>query len=121
MKSKGFSLIELLAVITILAIIALITVPIANRVIKEIREKAEASQEKLVIEGAKIWVSQNSNLLSDEVGDIYTLEVQTIQNSNYLTQKQLKDLEKSKDLDNACVKITTEEHRYSYQFVKECE
>ena len=121
MKNKGFSLIELLSVIAILAIIALVIIPVANKAIKEARDKADKSQQKLIIEAAKLWVNDNSMLLSDEVGDIYTLEVQTIQEGNYLTPKQVKDLNSSKDLDNACVKITTEEHRYSYEFIKECE
>ena len=121
MKNKGFSLIELLGVITVLALLALITIPIANKVIQEIREKADISQQKLIIDGAKLWVNDNSNLLSDEVGQVYILSVQTIQTSNYLTSKQVQDLNNSTSLENACVKITTEEHRYSYEFVKNCE
>ena len=121
MKNKGFSLIELLGVITILAIIAVIIVPVANKTMKEAREKADKSQQKLVIDAAKLWVNDNSNLLSDEVGDVYTLSVQAIQESNYLTQRQLKDLNNTQELNNACIKITSEEHKYSYEFVKECE
>ena len=121
MKNKGFSLVELLAVLAILAILALVAVPITTSVIKVMREKTNEAQEKLIIKGAQLWVSQNDKLLSDEVGDVYTLYVETIQNDNYLTPKQLKDLEKSQDLNNACVKITTEESRYSYTFQKECE
>lgn len=121
MKNKGFSLIELITVITILAIIALISVPIINGTIKEIRKSAEESQEKFIIEGTKLWVNQNSNLLSDEVGDVYTLPVQELQDGDYLTKKQLRDLESSDALDNACVKITTQENKYTYEFEKECE
>ena len=121
MKNKGFSLIELLGVITILALLALILVPIVNNIIKVVRGSADDSQQKLVIEAAKLWVNENSNLLSDEVGDIYTLEITEIQNNNYLTQRQIKDLKNSKELTNACIKITTEEHKYSYEFQKECE
>ena len=121
MKNKGFSLIELITVITILAIIALISTPIVNNVIKEIKKSAEKSQEKLIIKGAEAWTQKNDKLLSDEVGDVYILPVQELQDDNYLTPKQLNDLENSKELNNACVKITTQENKYTYEFVKECE
>ena len=40
MKNKGFSLIELLAVILILGFIALIAIPIVNKMIKESKDSA---------------------------------------------------------------------------------
>ncbi len=121
MKNKGFSLIELITVITILAVIALISTPIVNNVIREIRKSAEESQEKFIIEGAKAWTQKNDKLLSDEVGDVYVLPVQELQDGDYLTKRQLRDLESTNILDNACVKITTQENKYTYEFEKECE
>ena len=40
MKKKGFTLVELLAVITLIGILGLITVPIINNTIKSSRKKA---------------------------------------------------------------------------------
>ncbi|MCM1371117.1 MAG: prepilin-type N-terminal cleavage/methylation domain-containing protein [Clostridium sp.] len=42
LNKKGFTLVELLAIIVILAIIALITVPIITNIIKNVQESADA-------------------------------------------------------------------------------
>ena len=40
MKKKGFTLVELLAVITVIAIIGLISVPVVEGIVKRSRQKA---------------------------------------------------------------------------------
>ena len=60
---KGFSLVELLVVITILAIIALISVPTINNVINKSREKAYEQQEKAIVDAAKTYIANHSTEL----------------------------------------------------------
>lgn len=59
MNRKGFTLVELLAVITLLAIIALVAVPAVDNALKEGREKLDATQEKQIIKGAKEFFANN--------------------------------------------------------------
>lgn len=56
MDNKGFTLVELIGVITLLAVIILISVPIVNTSIKNTKEKAYNGQVNAIIEGAKKWV-----------------------------------------------------------------
>lgn len=118
---KGFTLIELLAVIVILALIAAIGYPIVSGNIKAAKESASKSQKELIVNAAKYWVSENDHLLSDTVGDIYTLPISTLKNEKYLSANVIKDIESNGSLENGCVKIKTEAHKYIYTFSMECE
>ena len=118
---KGFTLVELLAVIAVLALVAAIAYPVVTNVINDMKESAAESQQRIVIDAAKYWVSENDSVLSDTVGDIYTLNVSTLKEGEYITNADLRDLEKSNVINTACVKITTGENKYTYEFIKKCQ
>lgn len=54
-NKKGFTLVELLVVITLVGVLGLITVPIINDVIKDSRKKAFKETVIAVVEAAKIY------------------------------------------------------------------
>lgn len=60
MKNKGFTLMELLGVIVILAIIALITIPVTYNIIKTSREKAFVDTGYSIIDAAKQTQTKNA-------------------------------------------------------------
>lgn len=63
MKKRGFTLVELLAVLVVLAVISTIAFPIVNNIIDESEEKAYKQQIKTIEKAAKNWSTDNSNLL----------------------------------------------------------
>lgn len=60
---KGFTLVELLAVLVVLAVISTIAFPIVNNMIDAAEEKAYEQQIKTIQKAAKNWEADNSNLL----------------------------------------------------------
>lgn len=58
-KSQGFTLIELIAVITMLAVIALITIPAVNGAITKSKNRAYQTQKNAILEAAKEWNLEN--------------------------------------------------------------
>lgn len=58
--NKGFTLVELLAVITILSIIATITVFVTGNVLKSSKESLSEQQKQNLINATKIYCTENS-------------------------------------------------------------
>lgn len=59
LNNKGFTLIEVLAVIVILGVLATITVPTVSNVIKQNEENSYKNLQKSIIAAAKIYISDN--------------------------------------------------------------
>lgn len=64
---KGFTLIEMLAVIVILAIISLIIFPEVNKIIKNSKQKSYDTQINNLINATKKMTAKDSSLLPEEV------------------------------------------------------
>lgn len=95
---------ELLAVIVILAIIALIAVPIVLDYINEAKIKTYVSNENSVKEAAKLYLTKNLDELPKNIGDIYELSIKDLYEGNYL--EQINDPESSSIKCNGYVIVT---------------
>lgn len=74
-NKKGFTLVELLAVIVILGILLLIAVPSVNNIIKNSRKKAFLSQVKLAVEN----VETTASVEKDSITSACNIEITTIE------------------------------------------
>lgn len=74
MKKNGFTLVELLAVITLIGILGLITVPVINNTIKNSRKKAFKETLNAIVESAKIYNADTDYLVITEENGIYVLD-----------------------------------------------
>lgn len=66
MNKKAFTLIELLGVITILAILFLVITPTVSNIISNSKEKALDRNVNTILTGAKDWVTENSKYLPNK-------------------------------------------------------
>ena len=66
---KGFTLVELLAVITLLGLLSLIAVPIVDKLIKDSEEELYQTQVQNIESAAKNWASENIFSLPENNGD----------------------------------------------------
>ncbi|MCH1626583.1 competence type IV pilus major pilin ComGC [Fredinandcohnia quinoae] len=83
-NEKGLTLVELLAVIVILGIIAAIAVPSIGAIIDNSKKDAHIANAQQMVSGAKIAVTGNSELLpSNEGGESY-LPLEYLINQGYL-------------------------------------
>lgn len=67
-KDNGFTLVELLAVITILGLIALITIPVITNAMSKQKEKLYYDQLNQLIRAAQNWGTDNTDLLRNLPG-----------------------------------------------------
>jgi len=109
---KGFTLVELMAVIIVLGIVALIVIPIADNFIKDNKQKSYDIQINNIKEGAKSWAIKNSHLLPDE-GDSYDVTLLELKNGSFV-ESDIKD-PKTNELFEDTLIITITKQNGSYE------
>ncbi len=117
MKNKAFTLVELIAVVAILGLIALVVYPAVGSVIKNAREETYKDQVNVIVNAAKEWSVKNATKLSDD-GTIYPLSVKTLIDEGYITNDEVKDpRDSSKNLEgNVEIKYNSETKSYEYNY-----
>lgn len=121
---KGFTLVEILAVLVILAVVGMIVIPAINSSVNESRQKAYDAQIETIIEASKKWAVSNNKLLPTD-SSVYKLSLSTLINEKYIDNvengklKNPKDSSKSMD---GCVYIKYEEtyNQYIYEYKEAC-
>lgn len=89
MNKKGFTLAELLAVIVILGLIAVITIPVVTKTLSDYKLRLCNTQVSNIEEAARLWGSDNL-LALPEAGEQITINLSTLQNGGYI-DKEIKD------------------------------
>jgi len=118
-NNKGFTLIELIAVITILAIVALITVPIVNKAIIKSKEKALEAQKETIVDAAKKYALGNTDILpKTDLGE-KLIHISDLITGGYLEEKPI-DPVTNKEMSD-CVLVTYDQtkNKYTYKY-SEC-
>lgn len=72
MTKRGFTLVELLAVIVVLGLISLLTIPVVDRIIKDNREKADDVNVDTILNAAYDYVQQNPSKIPESNNDATT-------------------------------------------------
>ncbi len=119
MNKRGFTLIELIGVIVILALLTLIIVPNVVSYLQQGVSDSKEYQNESIILGAKNWASDNKDALPED-GNVINLQLTTLQNSGYI-DKNIKDPETGEEIDgnSVCVVIANNGKKYTYE-VQDC-
>lgn len=117
MNKKGFTLVELLAVIILLGVMALIaTITISN----EIRENKQALydiQISNIKEAARTWASMNAFRLPSTNGESFTITLSDIKEAG-LGKEYVNPKTKEEFPNDLQIKITLVENNYVYEIVE---
>lgn len=87
MKNKGFTLVELLAVLAILSVVTLIAVPTVDLTIKKQRENLYKSQIRTIKDGMKTFGVDNVELLPKTNGDVLELNIGFLKVTGFLDEE----------------------------------
>ena len=83
MNNKGFTLIELIGVIVIVAAIALIAIPEMLSVVNYTKKSAMVKEENILIKATTNYLSANTNLIPANTGDTTTVLYSTLKSNGY--------------------------------------
>ena len=121
MKNKGFTLVELISILTILGILALITIPVMNNVISKTKNKALKEQKATIVSAARKYSTEIAEYLPKYDGDIYSIEVSELRNTAYLEDENIIDPTTNKPM-KGCVNIifNASKGKYNYEYTDEC-
>ncbi len=136
MNKKGFTLIELIAVVVILSLIALVVFPAVNSVIRNSREKAYESQINTLVKAAEECTYENPAILPSK-GETTKLNLNcltggcTINGVNieggYINEDDIKDPRKTSKNIEGCIVINYKEttnqtikQKYTYEYQENC-
>lgn len=101
MKNKGFTLVELLGVLTLIGVIAIIAIPAVDSVVKRARQNMYERSKQTVITSTRSWLSDNKELFYKN-GDKITLTILDLKEQGYL------DFEFRNPTTSTCVSNTTQ-------------
>ncbi len=114
---KGFTLIELIAVIVILGFILLIIIPTITDVLNDSKQKLNDTQQEQIVVAARNWGLENVSLNEDNTPTKTEVTIATLQNEGYLEDKEIKSLLDKKAIDTKSkVCITYENNQFVYEY-----
>ena len=103
-NSKGFTLVELLAVIAILGIIMIVAIPGVTMLINRSKSDSRDSMEKTLEMAAKSYASGNIQALPKVVGESTLIKAKDLKKTNFL-KEDLVDYDKNSCMDDSVVRI----------------
>lgn len=86
LNKKGFTLVELLAVLVILIAITSIAIPTINSALERSKGKQNEQRIRIIESAAELYVSEHKNTLGGEC-----IKVDTLKNEGYLDEESSKD------------------------------
>lgn len=121
MKNKGFTLVELLAVLIVLSLILLIVIPSVSGTLRASRKSSYDKQIKVLETAAEKWGVENINLLpQSNSSDSLVLDFNTLYTSGQITKYPIINPITNKELEG-CILITynNQYQQYEYRYTED--
>lgn len=111
MNKKGFTLAELLGVIVILGILGIIAITAVDQNIKKSRQRTCKTQEKNIIEGAKMWQIDNPGITA-------CVKISVLSDAGYIEEDLINPMTETNYNGDTCV--NTNNNTIEYKDEKGC-
>lgn len=118
-KKNGFTMVEVLGVVILIAAIALLVFPSMIEQFRKAKEDINSSTLQLIYSGADEYVNDNLNNFPKKTGNVYCITLRTLVDNGNLSDS-ITDVinDRDYDLDNNVVKVSFQSNNYQYRLVK---
>lgn len=116
---KGFTLIELMAVILILGVVSTISVVAVDKTIKDNKEKLYQVQISNIEDAARTWGNAHINLIPDENGDAISIPILVLKQDGLLDKDYKNPKTDALFFDNMYIDISYENGTYIYNVIED--
>ena len=115
-KNKGFTLIEILAVVTIIGLIFILVIPKITTSLKNKKGDVDKTTENLVLSATKLYVSDHSSKFEKTDGNISCMPLHQLVKKGYL-DGPVKNVTDDKDITNGKSVRITYDKGFKYELV----
>jgi len=118
---KGFTLVEMLAVVVLIGLLVVITVPSIKTIMNNAKEKSLERQIASIIESSKSWSIENIDMLPDNNVPIL-VSLSELKEQGFLEDKEIINPVNNKEI-TGCVEIKydIDFNQYKYNYKDNCE
>lgn len=116
---RGFTLVELMAVVIILAVIGLIAIPTVDKVIKDNKNKLYQAQINSIDDAAKTWSDSHVNLLPESSSEAISIPLILLKQEGLLPIDFKNPKTDEPFYDNMYIDITFEKNSYNYNVIED--
>ena len=117
---KGFTLVELIGVIIILALIMLLAVPPILNSIRSTRNELSDASKKIIYTAANLYVSENLNDFPKNDGNTFCVSIDTLSKKEYLPTIVYDSTTGDEIPKDSLVEIKVENNNYTYNMNNGC-
>ncbi len=117
MNKKGFTLVELLAIIVLLGLVALLSFNAIDKYIKQSRDKMYETQVNNIILSAKNWGVDHPLLLPQYEGDTKEITLGFLMDEGYVDLEIENPKTRKQFSKHIVILITKKEEIYEYEFL----
>ena len=118
MKTNGFTLLELVAVIVILALIGLLTMPLITKLINNNKDKAYNNQIINIENAAKNWGADNIYLLPDEEDETLYITLAHLKATGLIDKSIINSQTENEFLNDMKIRITYQNSGLIYEVLE---
>ena len=115
---RGFTLVELMAVVIVIAVIGLIAIPTVDKTIKDNKNKLYQIQISNIYDAAKTWSDNHVNLLPETRGEAISIPLLLLKQEGLLSIDFKNPKTNEKFYDNMYIDIIYEKDSYTYNVIE---
>lgn len=119
MKQKGFTLVELLATLVVMLIIAVVTTLVVVNVLDNSSIELYDKQVSIIEDAAMKWSLNNTDMIGENI--IYCLPIEELCSSGFLENNEILDPRYSTPMTGYVrISFSNTYNQYIYEYMEEC-